>query len=152
MPAYSACQSTTVPASPEVCFGALTAYGTLPQWQSAVKAITVVERDEQGRGRVINYEVDAKVARVRYRLEQHYEEPRLIRSRYLGGDFADMQGEWRLEPGAGGSTRAAFDLSIDPGRMVPRPVRRMLSNAVVRGALKDLGRHVAALPPTKGAP
>lgn len=142
MPDYSACRSALIDADPATCFAALTDYEALPQWQRAVRSATVVERDDQGRGLIVDYEIDAKVARVHYRLQQVYEEPTRIASRYLGGDFADMQGEWRLEPAAGGATKAAFDLTIDPGRAVPRPVRKMLANLVVAGALGDLQRHV----------
>jgi ribosome-associated toxin RatA of RatAB toxin-antitoxin module len=101
-----------------------------------------VERDADGRGRLIDYEVDARVARVRYRLEQHYERPARIVSRYISGDFRAMHGEWRLSPGPDGGTRAVFELGIDPGRSVPRPIRRMLAEVVVRGALQDLRKHV----------
>lgn len=92
---------------------------------------------------MVEFVVDARIRRVRYRLEQLYDEPPRIGSRYLGGDFADMRGEWRFRPEADG-TRAVFDLAIDPGRAVPRPVRRMLSEHVVRGALRDLADHVGA--------
>jgi ribosome-associated toxin RatA of RatAB toxin-antitoxin module len=142
MPEYNACRSALIPARPQACFDALTAFEELPRWQSAVKEVRVLERDDRGRGRVVEYVVDARVTRVRYRLEQLYEEPGLIGSRYLGGDFADMHGEWRLDARPDGVTCAAFDLSIDPGRAVPGPVRRMVANVVVRGALKDLERHL----------
>jgi ribosome-associated toxin RatA of RatAB toxin-antitoxin module len=144
MPRYAVCREARVDAPPQACFDALVDYDALPSWQGAVREATVVERDEAGRGRVIDYEVDAKVARVRYRLEQHYEEPTRIVSRYLGGDFAAMDGEWRFSPLGDGATCAVFELAIDPGRLVPRPVRRMLSEAVVRGALADLQRHLGA--------
>jgi ribosome-associated toxin RatA of RatAB toxin-antitoxin module len=141
MPSYAACRNTVVRASPQACFDALTDFESLPEWQSAVRDVRVLERDEQGRGHVVEYEIDARVTRVRYRLEQIYDEPRRIGSRYLGGDFADMAGEWRLLSVRGG-TCAAFDLRIDPGRAVPRVVRRMVASLVVQGALRDLERHL----------
>ena len=47
------------------------------------------------------------------RLRQVYDEPRRLASEYLGGDFRDFCGEWRLEPAAGGTTHAELDLRID---------------------------------------
>ena len=146
MPTYSACRSARISADPQACFDALTAYETLPVWQSVVREAVVVERDDRGRGRVVEYEVDARITRVRYRLELLYEEPTMIDSRYLGGDFAEMHGVWRLQPAAGGTCDASFDLSLDPGRSVPAAVRRMLAEIVVRGTLRDLARHLQ--PPT----
>ena len=150
MPTYSACRSAVIAAEPQACFDALTAFETLPDWQSAVKEVRVLERDDRGRGRVVEFVADAKITRVRYRLEHDFEEPHRIGSRYLGGDFAGMEGEWRLHADPRG-TCAAFDLAIDPGRAVPRPVRRMLSEAIVRGALRDLAGRVGAPRPV-GAP
>lgn len=143
MPIYDACHSATIATDPETCFAALTDVERLPQWQSAVEEAAVLERDDRGRGRVVEFVVNARIRRVRYRLEQLYDEPTRIGSRYLGGDFADMRGEWRFLRVPEG-TCAVFDLAIDPGRAVPRPLRRMLSEYVVRGAVRDLADHVGA--------
>ncbi|WP_037410735.1 type II toxin-antitoxin system RatA family toxin [Candidatus Solirubrobacter pratensis] len=142
MPAYGDCRTAEIDATPQACFDALTAYERLPEWQGAVCAARVLERDEQGRGIVVEYEIDARVKRVRYRLRQVYDEPRRLGSEYLGGDFRDFAGEWRFEPLAGGRTRAELDLRIDPGRFVPGPVRAVIADAVMRRALSDLKRHV----------
>jgi len=106
-----------------------------------VKSIDVLERDEQGRGSVLEYEVDAKVKVVRYRLRQVYDEPRRLASEYLGGDFRDFAGEWRFGA-SGGGTHAELELRIDPGRFVPGPLRAAIADAVMRRALRDLKRHV----------
>ena len=98
MPAYGECRSTDIAAPPRACFAALTDYERLPEWQRAVCAARVLERDARGRGTVVEYEVDARVRRVRYRLRQIYDEPRRLGSEYLGGDFRDFSGEWRFSP------------------------------------------------------
>ena len=81
----------------------------------------MLERDDQGRGAVVEYEVDARVKRVHYRLRQVYDEPHRLGSEYLGGDFRDFAGEWRFAPLDGNRTRAELDLRIDPGLLRPRP-------------------------------
>jgi ribosome-associated toxin RatA of RatAB toxin-antitoxin module len=144
MPTYGHCQQADIDATPEACFAALTDYERLPEWQGAVKAARILEYDEQGRGAVVEYEVDAKVRTVRYRLRQVYDEPHRLASSYLGGDFRDFGGEWRFEPLSGGRTLAQLDLSIDPGRFVPGPVRSLISDAVMKRALGDLKRHLEA--------
>lgn len=144
MPTYGACRSALVAAPPQAVFDALTAFEDLPRWQSAVRSVAVLDRDAQGRGRTVEYVVDAKVRTVRYRIEHVYDEPSRIDARYVEGDFAAMEGAWRLDPRGGGGTCATFDLAIDPGRAVPRAIRRLVSTVVVRGALTDLQRHLAA--------
>jgi ribosome-associated toxin RatA of RatAB toxin-antitoxin module len=142
MPDYRSCQSADIAATPEACFAALTDFEHLPDWQGAVRRVKILERDDQGRASVVEYEVDAKVKTVRYRLRQIYDEPRRLGSEYVGGDFRDFSGEWRFKPAGAGRTHAELDLNIDPGRFVPGPVRGAISNAVMGRALRDLKRHL----------
>jgi ribosome-associated toxin RatA of RatAB toxin-antitoxin module len=142
MPNYGECRSEEINATPQACFDAMTDFERLPSWQGSVKSVRVLERDPQGRGSVIEFEVDARVKRVRYRLRQVYDEPKRIGSEYLGGDFRDFSGEWRFVGLDGGRTRVELDLRIDPGRFVPGPVRSAISDAVMRRALSDLKRYL----------
>jgi ribosome-associated toxin RatA of RatAB toxin-antitoxin module len=143
MGSYGDCRTIDIATTPQRCYDALTDFEHIPEWQGAVRSVEVLERDEQGRGTVVEYEVDAKVKRVRYRLRQVYDEPHRIASEYLGGDFRDFAGEWRFSATDAG-TRVELDLRIDPGRFVPGPVRRMIADAVMRRALSDLRRHLGA--------
>jgi ribosome-associated toxin RatA of RatAB toxin-antitoxin module len=144
MASYGECQTAEIDATPQQCFDLLTDYERLPEWQGAVRSAAILERDEQGRGAVVEYEVDARVRTVRYRLRQIYDEPRRLASEYLGGDFRDFSGEWRFVPVDDGRTRAELDLQIDPGRFVPGPVRGVIADAVMRRALRDLKSHLEA--------
>src|SRR5215210_5960508 len=142
MSAYGHCQQAEIDATPEACYAALTDYERLPEWQGAVRAARILEYDDEGRGHVVEYEVDAKFKVVRYRLRQVYDEPHRLASEYVGGDFRDFGGEWRFEELPGGRTLAQLDLSIDPGRYVPGRLRSMISDAVMKRALSDLKAHV----------
>jgi ribosome-associated toxin RatA of RatAB toxin-antitoxin module len=141
MPSYGECRSADIAAPPQACFDALIDYESLPRWQGTVREVRVVERDEQGRGSIVEYVVDAKLKTVRYKLRQIYDEPQRVGSEYLGGDFRDFAGEWRFEA-RGAGTHAELDLRIDPGRFVPRIVRDAISDAVMRRALADLKTYV----------
>jgi len=140
MTSYGDCRTIEVDAPPERCYRLMTDYERIPSWQRAVRSIRVLERDEQGRGSVLEYEIDVKVRTVRYRLRQVYDEPDRLASEYLGGDFRDFAGEWRFQPAGDGGTHVELELRIDPGRFVPRPVRAAVSDAVMKRALSDLKR------------
>jgi ribosome-associated toxin RatA of RatAB toxin-antitoxin module len=142
MASYGDCQTAEVDATPQQCFDLLTDYERLPEWQGAVRSAAILERDAQGRGAVVEYEVDARVKTVRYRLRQVYDEPARLASEYLGGDFRDFSGEWRFVALDERRTRVELDLQIDPGRFVPAPVRGVIADAVMRRALRDLKTHL----------
>ncbi|WP_205699400.1 type II toxin-antitoxin system RatA family toxin [Conexibacter sp. SYSU D00693] len=145
MPSYGECQSAEVDASPEDCFAALTDFEALPSWQGAVREVRVLERDAAGRGSLVEYAVDAKVRTLRYRLRQDYAgAPERLGCTYAGGDFRDFAGEWRFAAlDGGGRCRVELDLSIDPGRFVPGPVRGLIADAVMKRALGDLQARFA---------
>ena len=138
MGAYGDCRTIEVDAPPERCYALMTNYERIPSWQGAVKSIDVLERDEQGRGTVVQFEIDAKVKKVRYRLRQVHEPPGRLGSEYLGGDFRDFSGEWRFQAAGEGRAHVELDLAIDPGRFVPGPVRGAIADAVMKRALRDL--------------
>ncbi len=136
------CNADDIAATPQQCFDALTDYERLPEWQGAVKAVNVLERDERGRGTVVEYEVDAKLKTVKNRLRQVNDDPQVLGSEYLGGDFKNFSGEWRFIDRGDGTTRVELELEIDPGRFVPGPVKNAIREFVMTRALKDLKAHL----------
>jgi ribosome-associated toxin RatA of RatAB toxin-antitoxin module len=142
MASYRGRQEAEVGAPPQACFDALTDYERLPEWQRAVKAARVVERGDDHD--VVEYEVDAKLTTLKYRLKQCYEEPSLIDSEYVDGAFRSMSGRWTFEPRPGGRTLAAVEISVDPGRWVPGPVKHAIEDALLKRALEDLRSRVEA--------
>lgn len=143
MPAYGERRSIEVDADPQACYDALADFERLPQWQGAVRSARVLERDAAGRGTVVAFEVDARLRRVRYTLRQVHDPPHRLGCEYLEGDFRDFSGEWRFVALEGGRTRVELDLRIDPGRLVPGPVRAAIAEAVMRRSLRDLQRRVS---------
>ena len=130
--------------TPRECFDAIVDYETFPDWQRSVKAVDVRSRDDDGRGKKVAFEIDAKVKTVRYTLDYSYEPPHLVSWRYVEGEPKDVDGELVLEDNGDGSTLATYSLSIDPGVWLPGKVVSMLNEQVMHGALEDLKRRVEA--------
>jgi ribosome-associated toxin RatA of RatAB toxin-antitoxin module len=144
MPTYESTQTVTIDAPPAACFDVLTDYARMPEWQSRVTEARVLATDENGRAQEVEYAIDVKLRTVRYRLAHTYQEPSYIGSSYVSGDFKDFAGDYHFAP-EGDGTCVTFHLRIDPGLRVPGRIARMLNEAVMGRALKDLKRRVEAL-------
>lgn len=142
MPVYEGSHETTLSASPEEAFAVMTEYDALPDWQGPLRRCTVRCRYDDGLAREVEYEVDVKIRRVRYTLRHVYDPPREIDSDYVGGDFDCFEGRWRFERNGDGTTRARFDLRIDPGLPIPGRIQRMLNERVLRSAVEDLRKRL----------
>jgi hypothetical protein len=134
--------SAEVPAAREVCFAALLEYETFPDWQRAVKETTVLDRDDAGRGRDVEFVIDARVKRVRYVLRYSYEPPGWIGWEYVEGDVKDVGGEFVLDQADDGVTLATYRIALDPGVWLPGPIKKVLTDQVMKGAVDDLRRRV----------
>lgn len=141
MPVYEETRHVEVHARPEDCFAVLTDYDHLPDWQSRICECRVIERDERGRGSVVEYAIDAKLRVVRYRLRHSYDEPTSIGSEYLEGDFKQFAGDYAFTA-QNGVTDVEFRLRIDPGFSVPGRIARMLGQAVMGKSLQDVKARV----------
>lgn len=142
MGAKRAEHSLLIEASPVVCFEAITDYETFPDWQAAVKDVEVLSRDDDGRGRDVRFDIDAKVRHVSYTLRYSYEPPHLITWDYVDGDVKSVDGEFVFEDQRDGTTLATYSLAIDPGVWLPGPVKKVLTDQVMKRSVEDLKRRV----------
>jgi ribosome-associated toxin RatA of RatAB toxin-antitoxin module len=134
--------SLVIEAEPAVCFDEITDYETFPEWQAAVKEVDVLSRDSDSRGRDVRFVIDAKVRVVSYTLRYSYERPRLITWEYLEGDVKSVDGEYVFEERDDGTTLATYSLEIEPGVWLPGPVKKMLTEQVMKRSVEDLKRRV----------
>jgi ribosome-associated toxin RatA of RatAB toxin-antitoxin module len=144
VPVYEATREIIIAASAADCFAVLTDYDQMPRWQSRVRCCRVRARGPDGLPREVDYEIDAKLRTVRYRLRHLYRPPRWIGSEYLGGDFRGFEGDYRLLDGRAG-TSVRFQLRVDPGLRVPAGMARMLGDAVMGRSLEDLRKRMETL-------
>lgn len=134
--------SLIIEAEPATCFERITDYDTFPEWQSAVKEVDVLNRDDDGRGRDVRFVIDAKVRQVEYTLRYSYEPPHHVAWDYIDGDVKSVDGEYVFEDQRDGTTLATYSLDIDPGVWLPGRVRKMLTDQVMKRSVEDLKRRV----------
>ena len=134
-----------VDAPAEACFDVLADLERYPEWQAAVKAVAVRQRDGDGRPSVVQFRTDAKLRDVRYVLRYRYERPARIRFDYVEGDAKRVEGEFRLQALDDDRTRVTYGFDVDAGGpLVPRRVKQALAEQAVRSTLGALQRRVGA--------
>jgi hypothetical protein len=132
-------------ASPQQCFAAVLDFESYPEWQGPIESCVVHERDEEGRGSLVETVVDLKIRRARYVLRYEYDEPRLARWTLVEGDPKDVRGEFVFEDDGEGGTLGVYRQQIDVGRlgMLARgPAKAGLKKLLLDEAVRDLRARV----------
>ena len=131
---------------PTACFDAVVDFESYPAWQSLVKECLVHERDDEGRGTVVETLVEAKIRTFRYVLRYSYEEPTRVMWELVEGDVRSIEGEYVFEP-SGGKTIATYRLAVDLGRfgrMVPGDMKRKATEHLMSTTITELKDRVEA--------
>jgi ribosome-associated toxin RatA of RatAB toxin-antitoxin module len=129
---------------PAACFDAVVDFESYPAWQSLVKECLVHERDEQGRGTVVETLVEARIRTFRYVLRYAYDEPSHVTWDLVEGDVRSLEGEYVFEP-SGGKTIATYRLAVDLGRfgrMVPGEMKRKATEHLMSTTITELKARV----------
>jgi uncharacterized membrane protein len=106
-------------------------------WMGAMKDVDVLERDGDGRAKLVETVNDAKVKTVKTKLSFTYNAPTEIRWRQEKGDVKSLDGWWKLEDLGGDRTRAIYALEVDPGRMLGMLLRGPIEGQVREFLLGD---------------
>ena len=134
-----------VDASPDRCYAVAIDFDRYPEWATDVKQVEILERDGEGRGTRVRYEISALGKTIGY---------------ILGYDYADAPGgfSWVLEQadflrrldGAytfdadGGGTEIGYELAVDVTLPLPGFMKRAAAGIIVDNAMKQLKRYVEA--------
>jgi uncharacterized membrane protein len=132
-----------VDASPERCFELATDYEQYPTWAKDVKSATVLERDDEDRGKKVEYRAAALGRSVRYVLEYDYSEaPAAFSWKFVEGDMLRrLDGRYGFEADADG-TRVSYDLAVDVSIPMPGLIKRRAAGLIMGNALKELRKAV----------
>lgn len=113
------------------------------EWQGPVYACHVRDRDGDGRGRLVEMQVDARIRKVRYTTRYWYD---LDNGRMgfdlVDGDLGVCEGRYRFEPLEDGRTRVSIAITAEPRFFMPAPMKRLVRAQSVRNSMRDLRRRV----------
>jgi ribosome-associated toxin RatA of RatAB toxin-antitoxin module len=131
--------SIEINAEPEEILGVVTDIEAYPDWMGAFKDARIIETDEEGRPRLAEFVVDARIRTLHYTLEYEYPDNG-ISWHNTEGDVKEIKGSYTFEP-AGDKTKVTYSYEIDPGFSIPGFLRRQGVKMMVSSALNDLKRR-----------
>jgi len=134
--------TTEVAATPAECFDAIMDFEAYPKWSSAVKYARVVERDQKGYGRIVEFRIDLPLKTIRYVLEYTHKKPSELRWRSVDGDIESIEGHYSFKKSGPKGARVTCQQSIRIGFWLPGPLRNLLERTALRDSVEEFKAEV----------
>jgi hypothetical protein len=138
-------ESIHIEASPEQCYAVAIDFDRYPEWATDVKEVEVLDRDGEGRGTRVRYEISALGKTIGYVLAYEYADAPegfswvLEKADYL----RRLDGSYSFDAEDGG-TRVGYVLFVDVSLPLPRFMKRAAAGMIVDNAMKQLKRYLEA--------
>jgi len=138
-------ESIHVVASPDQCYAVAIAFDRYPEWATDVKDVEILDRDGEGRGTLVRYEISALGKSIGYVLAYDYADaPGGFSWELKEADYLRrLDGAYRFDA-AGGGTRVGYRLTVDVTLPLPGFMKRAAAGMIVDNAMKQLKRYVEA--------
>ena len=140
----TASERIRVEAPADRCFDVAIDFESYPEWAKDVKSARILESDDEGRGKRVEYRAAAMGKSIRYVLEYDYTEaPAAFSWHFVEGDMLrSLDGTYRFEAEGGATTRVHYDLAVEIGIPLPGLLKRRAAGLIMGNALKELKKQV----------
>jgi ribosome-associated toxin RatA of RatAB toxin-antitoxin module len=130
--------------TPEHCYQVLTDFERYPDWAADIKAVTVDERDAEGRAVRVTFRAAAFGRSTSYALLYDYSEaPGKLSWIQVAGDITRrLDGAYILEASGDDATDIRYDLVVDLKVPLPGFVKRRAEGRIMGTALRELKARV----------
>jgi ribosome-associated toxin RatA of RatAB toxin-antitoxin module len=141
--AEQASERIRIDATRERCLEVVLDFERYPDWARDVKQVTILERDEEGRGARVEFRAAGLGKSFRYTLQYDYSElPTAFSWELLEGEgLRRLDGSYRFEPEED-STRVHYELAVDIAIPLPGLIKRRAAGMIMGTALKELKKAV----------
>lgn len=157
--ADQATERATIEAPPQKCFDVALDFERYPEWARDIKEASVVEYDDEGRGKRVAFRVAAMGRSAHYTLEYDYANaPRELSWKLVAGDIMRvLDGTYIFDPGdasqpahegdAGDpqTTDVTYHLLVELIVPLPGFVKRRAEGKIMGTALDELKKRVESL-------
>ncbi|MEX0659769.1 MAG: SRPBCC family protein [Egibacteraceae bacterium] len=135
-------ESITVQAVPDAVMDVIADFEAYPEWQREIKAVEVLETDDDGWGTAVRFTVDAKIFSMTYVLGYTYTDDAMRWTLLEGDQVSKIDGSYLLADKGDGTTEVTYDLEVVPAISLPKMVRRKAARRIVEGALAGMKARV----------
>lgn len=135
-------ETTTVAASPEEIRAVLVDFERYPEWAIDLKAVEMLERDDEGQPVVVRFRAGGMGRSTSYTLRYDLSDPAKVAWKLIDGDITrKLDGQYVLRPVDGGT---AVDYELEVELIVPLPgfVKRRTQGRIMHTALGELKARV----------
>ena len=142
--AEQATERMVVAASPARCFEVSSDIGAYPQWAADIKNVTIDERDEQGRPRVVTFRAAAFGRSTSYTLAYDYSQaPEVLSWVQTAGDITSkLDGQYVFAPNGDGGTEVTYHLEVEMKVPLPGFIKMRAQSRIMSIALRELKARV----------
>lgn len=139
-------EHTKIAAPPEIVRAVLLDFPAYPEWAKEIKAVEVMEADDQGRGLDVHYRVAGMGRSVSYTLHYDYSDPARVAWKLTSGNVTrKLDGHYELTESADGGTDIAYELEAELKLPLPNFVKNRAQGRIMHTALVDLKTRAEAL-------
>jgi carbon monoxide dehydrogenase subunit G len=135
--------SIDINADPKAIMAVIEDFDAYPEWANQIKKVEIKDRDADGRGSHVYYEVSQGPMKADYTLEYTYkpEDGGVSWTFVEGHGLRDLQGDYTLEP-AGDKTHVTYQAKVDITLPMLGFIKRQMEKVVIDTALKGLKKRV----------
>lgn len=135
-----ATEHMAVAAPPERCYAVVAEIERYPEWAADIKQVQVLERDDEGRPRVVRFRTAAFGRSTTYTLSYDYaQSPRVLSWRLIDGDITTkLDGCYEFEPSEGGGTDVTYHLEVELRVPIPGFIKMRAQSRIMSTALREL--------------
>jgi ribosome-associated toxin RatA of RatAB toxin-antitoxin module len=140
----SVVERMVIRSSPEHCYAVLTDFDRYPEWAADIKAVTVDERDGDGRATLVTFRAAAFGRSTSYTLRYDYGgAPRALSWVQVSGDLTRrLDGSYEIEGAEDGNADVSYQLVVELKVPLPGFVKRRAEGRIMGTALRELKARV----------